>query len=418
MRMEKVIAVILGGGRGTRLHPLTSLRAKPAVPLGGKYRLIDIPISNCINSKIYKIFVLTQFLVGSLHRHINGAYKFDHFSTGFVELLPAEQTLTSEKWYQGTADAVRRKMHRFIQWMPEEIMILAGDHLYRMDYRRFIRFHRERNADVTIAVQPISAKDASRFGILTAGEDGRILNFHEKPQTVIELGGLESYPGSDKPYLGSMGIYVFKKSILETLLKGDDEDFGRDIIPAAISSCSLYAYPFEDYWGDIGTISAFYEANLTLTRSHPPFEFYTPRQPIYTHPQQLPPTQMDACRTSSVAIAEGCIIGDVDIEESVIGLRSIIRSDTKLKRVVMMGADYYEDRDRLSKNLRLERPDIGIGEGCRIERAIIDKNARIGRGITIRSHVGEPDSENESYSIKDGIVVVHKNAIIPHGMTI
>ena len=414
--MDNVIAVILGGGRGTRLYPLTALRAKPAVPFGGKYRMIDIPISNCINSKIYKIFVLTQFLVGSLHRHIQGAYNFDHFSTSFVELLPAEQTLTSEKWYQGTADAVRRKMHRFVQWMPEDIIILSGDHLYRMDYREFIGHHRECGADVTIAVKPISAEDAPRFGILTAAKDGRILDFHEKPGTPDELQGLESFPGSEKPYLGSMGIYVFKKKVLETLLEGGGEDFGNDIIPAAIGSSSLYVYPFEGYWEDIGTISAFYDANLALTRSGPPFEFYTPT--IYTHSEFLPPTRMDRCRTTSVAITEGCFLGNVDLEECVIGLRSIIRTDTVLKRVVMMGADYYENDNALSDNLRLGRPRIGIGEGGRIERAIIDKNARIGRGVTIDSHRGEPDRDGECYSIRDGIVVIHKNATVPDGMII
>lgn len=416
MRMDDVIAVILGGGRGTRLYPLTALRAKPAVPFGGKYRMIDIPISNCINSKIYKIFVLTQFLVGSLHRHIQGAYKFDHFSTSFVELLPAEQTLTSEKWYQGTADAVRRKMHRFIQWMPDDVLILAGDHLYRMDYRKFIRFHREKEADVTIAVKPISAEDAPRFGILTTDKDGRILSFHEKPGTRDELRGLESFPGSEKPYLGSMGIYLFKKKVLETLLEGGGEDFGNEIIPGAIGSSSLYAYPFEGYWEDIGTISAFYNANLALTRSGSPSEFYP--HTIYTHSEFLPPTQMNKCRTTCVVMAEGCFLGNIDLEECVIGLRSIIQKDTILKRVIMMGADYYENGDVRADNLRLGRPCIGIGEGSRIERVIIDKNARIGRGVIINSHRGEPDRDEKCYSIRDGIVVIHKNATVPDGMII
>jgi len=420
MQLQDVLAIVLGGGRGVRLYPLTKLRAKPAVPIGGKYRLIDIPLSNCINSGITRIFVLTQFLSASLHRHVFRTYKFDDFSRGFVEILAAEQTLNKADWYQGTADAVRQQMHRLLTRGAEDVLILAGDHLYRMDYSQFVGLHREKRADLTIAVLPVSAADAPRYGILRTNDEGRIVAFREKPQTPEELDGLESrHEDNERPYLASMGIYMFRMDVLIRLLEqSDGDDFGKHIIPAAIESVRVYAFPFDGYWEDIGTISAFYQANLALARPDPPFDFYDPHQPIYTRSRFLPPSRVDGCRMEQVLVAEGCWLYDADIEECVIGLRSVVRPGAKLRYVVMMGADFYEDDDERAENRRLGRPHVGIGQDACIERAIIDKNARIGRGVVIRSHQGEPDREEEHYVIRDGIVVIPKNAIIPDGTTI
>jgi len=419
MPLQDVLAVVLGGGRGTRLYPLTKLRAKPAVPIAGKYRLIDIPISNCINSGFTRIFVLTQFLSASLHRHVYRTYKFDVFSGGFIEILPAEQTLTSTDWYQGTADAVRRQVSRFLSREPEDVLILAGDHLYRMDYSEFVRYHRESRADVTIAVLPVSAADASRFGILQTNDEGRIVAFREKPEAQDALEGLESRHKDERPYLASMGIYVFRMDVLSRLLEeSSGDDFGKHVIPAAIESARVYAFLFDGYWEDIGTISAFYEANLALTRPNPPFDFYDPHRPIYTRPRFLPPSRVDGCRLEQVVVAEGCWLYDADIEECIIGLRSVVRPGARLRQVVMMGADYYEDDDEKGENRRLGRPHVGIGQNTRIERAIIDKNARIGGGVTVRSHAGEPDQDEEHYAIREGIVVITKNAVIPDGTVI
>ena len=419
MSLQNTLAVILGGGRGTRLYPLTRLRAKPAVPIAGKYRLIDIPISNCINSGINRIFVLTQFLSASLHRHVYQTYKFDAFSKGFVELLPAEQTLTNTDWYQGTADAVRRQMQRFLSRGPEDALILAGDHLYRMDYSEFVDFHQETRADVTIGVLPVSAEDASRYGILKTNNEGRVIDFREKPQGTDALAGLESYPGEERIYLGSMGIYVFRMDALARLLEEvPEEDFGRHTLPAAIDSVKVYAFPFDGYWEDIGTISAFYETNLALTRPNPPFDFYDPHRPIYTRSRFLPSSRVDGCRVRHTVMAEGCRLYDAEIEECIVGLRSIVRPGAKLRQVVMMGADYYEDEDQRAENHRLEHPDVGIGHGTHIERAIIDKNAHIGREVVIRSHEGETDRDEESYAIRDGIVVIPKNGVILDGAVI
>jgi len=413
------MALILGGGRGTRLYPLTKLRAKPAVPIGGKYRLIDIPISNCLNSGIHKIYVLTQFLSASLHRHIYQTYKFDLFAGGFVYILAAEETPSGMDWYQGTADAVRKQLPRFAHARVEDILILSGDHLYRMDYSEFVEWHREKRADVTIAVQPVARADAPRFGILKTDEDGRIASFHEKPQA-DELEGLESIPDSDRPYLASMGVYIFRPDVLREMLgETDAEDFGRQIIPAAIESRRVYAFPFDGYWEDIGTIRAFYEANLALTLPEPPFDFYDPRRPIYTRPRFLPSSRTDGCHLERTVLAEGCLIQQSDIRESVIGLRSVIGPDARMMRTVMMGADFYETPEQKAENRHLGRPDVGVGRGSNIEGVIIDKNARIGEGVTIRPHA--PDEgmvETENYVIRDGIVVIPKNAVIPDGTVI
>jgi glucose-1-phosphate adenylyltransferase len=419
MPMQDVMALILGGGQGTRLYPLTKLRAKPAVPIGGKYRLIDIPISNCLNSGIQKIHILTQFLSESLHRHIYQTYKFDLFSGGFVHILAAEETASGMDWYQGTADAVRKQLRRFADTRVEDILILSGDHLYRMDYAEFVEFHREKRADVTIAVKPVALTDASRFGILKTDEDNRIISFHEKPQA-DELEGLECIPDSDQPCLASMGIYVFRPDVLrEVLAESDAEDFGKQIIPTAIEGRRVYAFPFHGYWEDIGTVRAFYEANLALTFPDPPFDFYVPQDPIYTRPRFLPSSCADDCHLERAVLAEGCMIRQSEIRESVIGLRSIIGPDVRITRTVMMGADFYETPERKRENRSLGQPDVGIGRGSVIEGAIIDKNARIGEGVTIHVHSPEEEMiETENYVIREGIVVIPKNAAILDGTVI
>jgi glucose-1-phosphate adenylyltransferase len=417
--MRDVLAIILGGGRGTRLYPLTKLRAKPAVPIGGRYRLIDVPISNCLNSDIHKIYVLTQFLSASLHRHIFQTYKFDLFSAGFVDILAAEETTRGMDWYQGTADAVRKQLVHFFNTRVEDILVLSGDHLYRMDYGEFVGFHRERRADVTIAAQPVTVSDASRFGILKTDEDGHIISFHEKPQE-DEIEGLECVPDGDRPCLASMGIYIFRADVLREMLEESDaEDFGKQIIPQAIESRRVYGFLFDGYWEDIGTIRSFYEANLAMTLPNPPFDFYNPQHPIYSRPRFLPPSRADDCHLDHVALAEGSVIDRADVRESVIGLRSIVRAGAHLARTVMMGADFYETRERQVENHRLGIPDVGIGRGSRIEGAIIDKNARIGEGVMIRPHEDEAEFiETENYTIRDGIVVIPKNALIPDGTVI
>lgn len=419
MAIRDVMALILGGGRGTRLYPLTKLRAKPAVPIGGKYRLIDIPISNCLNSGIHKIYALTQFLSASLHRHIYQTYKFDVFSGGFVYILAAEETPSGMEWYQGTADAVRKQLPRFAHARVKDLLILSSDHLYRMDYAEFVELHREKRADVTIAVQPVASADAPRFGILKTDEEGCITSFHEKPRP-DELDGLESIPDSDKPYLASMGIYIFRADMLrQVLVESDAEDFGKQIIPAAIENLRVYAFPFDGYWEDIGTIRALYEANLALTLPDPPFDFYDPNNPIYSRPRFLPSSRADGCHLERTVLAEGCLIEQSDIRESVIGLRSVIGPDARVTRTVVMGADFYETPGRKAENRRRDRPDVGIGRGSIIEGAIIDKNARIGEGVTIRPHaLGEDMAKAENYVIQDGIVVVPKNAVIPDGTII
>jgi len=419
MAMRDVMALILGGGQGSRLYPLTKLRAKPAVPIGGKYRLIDIPISNCLNSDIHKIYVLTQFLSASLHRHIYQTYKFDLFSEGFVYILAAQETPTGMDWYQGTADAVRKQLSRLAHARVADILILSGDHLYRMDYAEFVELHREKRADVTIAVQPVAATDAPRFGILKTDKDGRITSFHEKPG-IDELDGLESTSDDDQPYLASMGIYIFRADVLREMLEESEaEDFGRQIIPAAIESRRVYAFSFDGYWADIGTVRAFYGANLALTLPDPPFDFYDPLHPIYTRPRFLPSSRADGCDLEQTVLAEGCLIQRSEIRDSVIGLRSIIGPDARIARTVIMGADFYETPERKAGNRRLERPNVGVGRGSMIEGAIIDKNARIGEGVVIRPHAPDEEMmEAANYVIRDGIVVIPKNAVISDGTVI
>jgi len=427
MALDDVLAIILGGGRGTRLYPLTKLRTKPAVPLAGNYRLIDIPISNCINSGVRRIFVLTQFLSASLLRHVQQTYKFDVFSEGFVDILPAEQTLDSSDWYQGTADAVRRQFRHFESRGAKDALILAGDHLYRMDYARFVAQHRAEDADLTIAVLPVSADDASRFGILKLDELDRIERFEEKPTDPAVLRELESNPGSERPFLGSMGIYVFRMEFLRSLLETvSGDDFGKHLIPAALAGKGLpdgrkprvCGHRFEGYWEDIGTLSSFYHANMALTRPDRPFDFYDPKHPIYSRPRFLPASRVDGCWLRRVVLADGCRLYDAQLDECVIGLRSTVRPGAQLQRVIMLGADDYEDLGQKEQNRAAGIPQLGIGEGSVIERALIDKNARIGRNVVIRSHKGRPDEEHEGWVVRDGFVVVMKNAVIPDGTVI
>jgi glucose-1-phosphate adenylyltransferase len=417
--IHDVMGVILGGGRGSRLYPLTKLRAKPAVPLGGKYRLIDIPISNSLNSGVRKMYVLTQFLSASLHHHIYQTYKFDVFSGGFVDVLAAEETPSGMDWYQGTADAVRKQLSRLGLGRVKDALILSGDHLYRMDYAQFVELHRRARADVTIAVQPVPQEQASRYGVVKVDEEGRVVSFREKPEPEDAEDALFVEDG--KPTcLVSMGVYLFRADVLRSVLEGSDaEDFGRGIIPIAIQDLRVQGFVFRGYWKDIGTMRAFYEANLALTLPEPPFEFWDPQSPIYSRPRFLPPSWGDGCQLDRAVIAEGCELGQAHIQESVVGLRSFIRSGSRVARTVVMGADYYESAEQRAENRRQGIPDVGIGEGCSIEGAIIDKNARIGDGVTIRPH--DPDEEMVDagdYVIREGIVVIPKNAVVAEGTTI
>lgn len=417
MNMKDVLGLIMGGGRGTRLYPLTKKRSKPAVPLAGKYRLIDIPISNCLHADINKIAILTQFNSVSLHRHIFQTYQLDRFSDGWVQIWAAEQTPANTTWYQGTADAVRQQIVEIKNAGTKYVIILAGDHLYRMDYREFVQYHVDNNADVTLAVQPVTAAEAPSLGILKRNAGGEIVSFTEKPPADA-LGGLESVPDSDKPFMASMGIYVFATDLLLELLKTPGDDFGGDIIPAALAKHNVMGYVFDDYWADIGTIRRFYEVNLELAQANPPFTLNAPHRPIYTNARSLPPNELYGARFDRALLADGCVIQDAEIIHSVIGVRSVIGSGVVLKSSVMMGMDYYEtDADR-AENRKLGRPDMGIGDGSVIEGALIDKKARIGRNVQIRYLPDRPDSETENWVARDGLVVIPKSAVIRDGTII
>ena len=429
--MKRVLAIILGGGAGTRLYPLTKYRAKPAVSLAGKYRLIDIPVSNCINSEILKIYVLTQFNSASLNRHIARAYTFSQFSDGFVEVLAAQQTPESPSWFQGTADAVRQYLWLLESWDVDEYLILSGDHLYRMDYRLFVERHRVTNADITLSVVPIGEKTASSFGLMKIDGSARVIDFYEKPKgdalqkmwvdtTTL---GLTPEQAQAMPYIASMGIYVFKKQVLVDLLKKslDQTDFGKEIIPASAQDHNVQAYLFDGYWEDIGTIEAFYEANLALTHQpQPAFSFYQEEAPLYTRSRYLPPSKLLDCHITESIIGEGCILKNCRVHHSVIGLRQRIHADCTIQDSLLMGADYYEPLSESSQHLTRGKIPIGIGEGSIIKRAIVDKNARIGRNVQIvnKERIQEAEREDLGFYIRSGIVVVLKNAILPDGMII
>ena len=424
---ENVTAVILGGGAGTRLFPLTKERSKPAVPLGGKYRLIDVPISNCINSNIMQIFVLTQFNSASLNRHISRTYRFSSFSSGFAEVLAAEQRKDSPDWFQGTADAVRQILPHLRDWQVKTLLILSGDHLYRMDYRDFLKRHFETNADVTISVVPCNPSDAEEFGLLKTDEKGKIIEFKEKPKGA-ELEsmrvdttnfGLTAEEAEKRPFLASMGIYVFNYEKLIELLETDNSwiDFGREIIPSSIEKLNVQAHLFNDYWEDIGTIRAFYEANLDLSSPLPKFNFFDTEAPIYTRSRYLPPSKVHNCDIDNSMVSEGCILNGVTARNSIIGLRSRIDEGTKIENSILMGADFFESFEELKQNANDQKLHIGIGGNSTIRRAIIDKNARIGKNVQLvnQNNVENADGENGSYFIREGIILVPKNAIIADG---
>jgi glucose-1-phosphate adenylyltransferase len=426
--MKNVLAIVLGGGKGTRLYPLTKMRAKPAVPFGGKYRLVDIPISNCINSGFKKIYILTQFNSASLHNHIANTYIFDVFSRGFVEILAAEQTFDSASWYEGTADAVRKNLTHFTDQEPTHYIILSGDQLYRMDLNAMFNRHLDSGADITIAATPVSRENATGLGILRADSKGRITSFVEKPAPDRDISDLRMHPSlhpdkkmlkEGREYLASMGMYVFNAEALEGALDNDHADFGKEIIPDSIGTMHVNTYVFTGFWEDIGTIRNFYETNMDLANLNPNFNFYDAKMPIYTHRRHLPATKMNFCTISQSLAAEGSIITNASIVNSIIGVRSLIESGASLDGVICMGANYYETEEKKKENREKKIPNIGIGRGCIIKGAIIDTNARIGDGCRIgidRSERTEGDYEN--YSVRDGIIVIPKSAIIPEGTLI
>jgi glucose-1-phosphate adenylyltransferase len=419
-----LLALILGGGAGTRLFPLTQRRSKPAVPLGGKYRLVDIAISNCINSNVIKIFVLTQYNSASLNRHIARTYRFSQFSDGFVEILAAEQTPESPQWFQGTADAVRQVLPHINDWGIETLLILSGDHLYRMDYRDFLARHYETEADVTISVIPCDPHVASSFGLLKTDETGRIIEFSEKPQgEALESMrvdttrfGLSQEEAKAKPFLASMGIYVFKYELLEYLLESNTGwvDFGRELIPAAIKQYNVQAFLFDGYWEDIGTISAFYSANLDMTSPIPKFNFFDAEAPIYTRARYLPGSKISNCNITESIIGEGSIISRSEVIRSIVGIRSRIADGARIEDSIIMGADHYQSIEDMQADTVAGVPRIGIGENTHIRRAIIDKNTRIGARVRLINveNVDHYDSPDENFFIRDRIIIVPKNAVI------
>ncbi len=412
--MKNVLAVILGGGQGTRLFPLTENRAKPAVPIGGKFRLIDIPISNCLHWGVKKIYVLTQFNTESLHRHINSTYKFDGFSGGFVQIMAAQQTLENKKWYQGTADAVRRNLSYICEHDVEFVAVLSGDQLFRINLREVVEGHCRHGAEITIATTPVSRQDAHRFGIMRIDAEERITDFAEKPVDDTRIESLRR-PGfaDDSAFLASMGIYLFNRDVLVDLLeRADSQDFGKEIIPGAIPHRRTHAYVFNGYWEDIGTIRAFYHANLDFANPVPRFNFYDEKNPIFTHGRYLPGSKVRNCHMYNALISDGSIIEGSRIEQSIVGIRSIINEGAHLDHVIMMGADYYES------TVPTGRTPLGIGRDCLIRRAILDKNVRIGRNVRIDYQGNEARRDEGNYHIVDGIVVVPKNAEIPEGTII
>jgi glucose-1-phosphate adenylyltransferase len=424
---ENVVAVILGGGAGTRLFPLTKERAKPAVPLGGKYRLIDVPVSNCINSGITQIFVLTQFNSASLNRHIARTYRFSSFSTGFVEVLAAEQRIDSPEWFQGTADAVRQMIPHIRDWRINTVLILSGDHLYRMDYHKFLARHFETKADITVSVIPCRPDEAEGFGLLKADKDGRIVEFKEKPKgDALESMrvdttqfGLDAEESARRPFLASMGIYVFNYERLIEFLKEDKTrvDFGKEIIPSAIEKYNVQAHLFKDYWEDIGTIRSFYEANLDLAAPLPKFNFFNTDAPIYTRSRYLPPSKIHNCDIDNSMISEGCILNGVYARSSIFGLRSRVDKGARIENSIIMGSDFFESIEEIQKNVDRQKPHIGIGQNTVVRRAIIDKNTRIGDNVQLvnKNNVETADGENGCYYIREGIIIVPKNATVADG---
>jgi glucose-1-phosphate adenylyltransferase len=428
--MQGVLSLILGGGRGTRLYPLTKLRSKPAVPLAGKYRLIDIPISNCINSGLNRIYVLTQFLSVSLHRHIANTYKFDPFNQGFVEALAAQQTNEAADWYQGTADAVRQQIRYVHEDSCREVLILSGDQLYRMDFRQLLQTHHDTRADVTIAVLPVDQAQVAGFGILQMDDTGRVTGFVEKPKDPAQIEQLRTpaewlekrgIPARGRPFLASMGIYLFTRKVLLDLLAAPPlaTDFGKEIFPRSIASHRVQAHLFDGYWEDLGTVSAYHEANLALAGDAPPFDFHSPEGIIYTRMRFLPASRVSAARMEQCLISDGCVVeAGADLYRCVIGVRSKIGRDVVLRNTVINGADYFETQADLAVNRDRGRPDFTVGNGTIIERAIVDKDCRIGRNVRIINRRGLTDDEGGNYVIRDGVVVIPKAAVVPDGTVI
>ena len=422
--MDDVVSVILGGGAGSRLFPLTMHRCKPAVPLAGKYRLIDIPISNCINSDIHRIFVLTQFNSASLNRHIAMSYPFDRFRRGFVNILAAEQTPASKEWFQGTADAVRQSSQHLRSTRYEHLLVLSGDQLYAMDYRKLLAHHIERKADISVATIPVTAEEATAFGILSTNADREITAFTEKPPADALDGLASAVPpameAAGRVYLASMGIYVFNHGVLQQLLDGspDAHDFGKQVIPAAIDHMRVVSYPFEGYWSDIGTIGSFYDANLMLAREHPDFDMFNPRAPLYTNARMLSPAKIQGARINRSIVAEASSIVDAEISDSVIGLRTVLGHGSVVRRAIFMGADYYPWTERETREIAAGPDAPGVGANARVENAIVDRNVSIGEGCVIANEKGVQHADADNYYIRDGIVVIPKNVTIPAGTVI
>lgn len=423
---DRVVCAILGGGRGTRLFPLTKERCKPAVPLAGKYRLIDVPVSNCLNSGFGRIFVMTQFNTASLHRHISRSYVFDALSERFVEILAAEQTFDRAEWYQGTADAIRRNLRHLRLHQASHLVVLSGDHLYRMDYAALVRHHDEAGADLTIAAQPVAASQAPSLGVLKMDRQGLVESFHEKPRdeatidafALPEPEGVDAATGEPLTHLASMGIYVFKPAVLRQLLEATElEDFGKQVIPRAIEHYRVAAYPFSGYWEDIGTISTFYRANLDLTEPVPRFNLFDEAWPIFTRPRYLPPSKVAASSVERSIISDGCNLDRATIRHSIVGLRSVLGPGCEIEDAILMGHDWYsEPQGSTAEGAGLP---LGLGAGCRISGAIIDKNVHLGEGAIIRGNPGSGhDFDADSYSIRDGIVVVPRGAVLPSGTEI
>ncbi|MBI4265436.1 MAG: glucose-1-phosphate adenylyltransferase [Acidobacteria bacterium] len=420
--MSDTLAIILGGGQGTRLFPLTATRSKPAVPIGAKYRLIDVPVSGCLHADIRRIFVLTQFNSASLNRHVSSAYQLDFFSGGFVEILAAEQTPDNPHWYQGTADAVRQAVRHFTQHDADYYLILAGDHLYRMDYGDLLDAHRDRQADITIAAQPADPETATQMGIFRFDRSGRIVAFEEKPKTErLRQIGRSIPPGAtfaqhtdEQPFMASMGVYVFSRQVLlEMLEREPGVDFGRELIPDALEQYEVKPYLFRGYWVDVGTIESFYEANVMLGRPLAPFRFWDPRHPIFTHLRHLPGSRLTDCQVRDSIVADGCFLDRCRIDESTVGIRTHIQSGAQIARSVLLGADFYEDGTPLDG-----RPALGIGRDVVLDRAVIDKNARIGDGARLVNERGVEYADGEGYHVRGGIIVVPKGAVIPPGTVV
>ncbi len=429
MKKRKIICIIMGGGRGSRLSPLTKERCKPAVPLAGKYRLVDIPISNCLNSGMNQIYVLTQFNTASLHRHIQESYKFDYFGGGCVDILSAEQTDSSDGWYQGTADAVRQNMNHFGGTSDDDLyVILSGDQLFRMDIEDVVREHDESGADVTITAKPLGLDEAEGLGLMRIDDNLNITEFVEKPTDPEVIKGLAvgdavlqkmSDPGEKSYCLASMGIYVFNSKTLIEALKTDTTDFGKEIIPGLLGNVKMCSYVFDEYWEDIGTVKAFFDTNLSLTDDIPPFNFFDEDAKIYTRARLLPASKLNSCTVDRAVIADGCIVTSGKLTRSSLGVRSVVHKGAELNEVVMMGADRYETTEEIAANREMGRPDLGVGEGSVVRNAILDKNVRIGKNVVL-DPTGLPDNfgEGVDIAIRDGVLVVCKGVIVPDGFVL